>query len=340
MTLTAAHSPAAIAEVKVSDRTDFEVRQDSNAPFVMRGLVRDWPLCEVARRSSSALGDYLLTFYSGEPVHLMTAAASIEGRLFYDGDFRRLNFRTVAMGFREALAAIQTLPPSGSAGTVYMGSAAENKHWPGLARQNPMPLLGDDVNPNLWIGGRTIVGPHNDYPENIACVVAGRRRFRLFPPEQIANLYIGPYELNPAGRPVSFVSPTQPDLARYPRYAQALSASSEAILEPGDAIFIPSMWWHSVESLEPFNMLVNYWWETPGASPSRVEAALVHALLAMTPLAEPHRLAWKAVFEHLVFRANGDPTAHIPPEIRGMLGELSPDLRDKMRALIRRSLMD
>jgi hypothetical protein len=338
--MTPVHSPAAVMEAEIGDRAAFEARQASNGPFVMRGLVRDWPLYLAGRQSTDALRDYLLTFYNGDPVHLMTAPSSIEGRLFYDHDFRRLNFRNVATGFREALAAIQALPASGTADTVYMGSAAENKHWPGLARQNPMPLLGDDVNPNLWIGGRTIVGPHNDYPENIACVVAGRRRFRVFPPDQIANLYIGPYELNPAGRPVSFVSPTDPDHARYPRYAQALGASSETILEPGDAIFIPSMWWHSVESLEPFNMLVNYWWETPGASSSRGEAALVHALLAMAHLADHQRLAWRAVFEHLVFRVNGDPTAHIPDEIQGMLGKLTPDLRDKMRALIRRSLME
>ena len=117
------------------------------------------------------------------------------------------------------------------------------------------------------MGNRAVVGPHNDHPDNIACVIAGRRRFRLFPPEQFANLYIGPLELNPAGRPVSFVSVNAPDLARYPRYARALEASREAELEPGDAIYIPSMWWHSVESLEPFNLLVNYWWEAPAPMP-------------------------------------------------------------------------
>ena len=77
-----------------------------------------------------------------------------------------------------------------------------------------------------------------------------------------------------------------------------------------------------------------------GANAARAEAALIHALLAMQPLTQQQRLAWKAVFDHLVFRVDGDPVAHIPAEARGLLGELTPDLRDRMRNLIRRSLLD
>jgi oxalate decarboxylase/phosphoglucose isomerase-like protein (cupin superfamily) len=190
------------------------------------------------------------------------------------------------------------------------------------------------------MGNRAVVGPHNDHPDNLACVIAGRRRFRLFPPEQFANLYVGPLERNPAGRPVSFVDVNSPDLAKYPRYARALEASRDAVLEPGDGVYIPSMWWHSVESLAPFNLLVNYWWEAPGVHAARAEAALIHALLAMAPLSSQQRLAWKAVFDHLVFRVDGDPLAHIPVAARGLLGELTPDLRDHMRNIIRRALLD
>jgi quercetin dioxygenase-like cupin family protein len=37
----------------------------------------------------------------------------------------------------------------------------------------------------------------------------------------------------------------------------------EAELSPGDAIFIPMGWFHHVEALERFNVLVNYWWDEP-----------------------------------------------------------------------------
>jgi hypothetical protein len=332
---------AALPEAVVTDRESFDLARRTAQPFVMRGLVRDWPACAAGRASPAELSRYLSEFYNGSPVHVFTGPANIDGRLFYMEDFRRLNFQAREVGFQEALEAILSLPAGDRTATIYMGSAAESRHWPGLARANPMQMLADDVNPNLWIGGRAVVGPHNDYPENVACVVAGRRRFRVFPPEQMANLYIGPLELNPAGRPVSFVSVTQPDFERFPRYANALAASREAVLDAGDAVYIPSMWWHSVESLEPFNMLMNYWWEEPRSASSRAESALIHALLTIAHLEPQQRVAWQAVFEHLVFRTtHSDPVAHIPPEIRGMLGELTPDIRDRMRNLIRKSLLD
>jgi cupin-like protein len=332
-------SPAPLREIAVSTREQFEAVILARAePVVMRGLVRDWPLTRAALQSDDALSNYLGGFHNGAPVSLMTGPPGIDGRLFYTEGFRRLNFQTREAPFAEALRAIRSAP-SDAPPVIYMGSASEARHWPGLARANPLPLLPATVIPNLWMGNRAVVGPHNDAPDNIACVVAGQRRFRLFPPEQFENLYIGPRDLNPAGRPVSFVSVTEPDLARYPRYARALAASREAVLESGDALYIPSLWWHSVESLSPFNLLVNYWWET-GASAARAEAALIHTLLAMDNLRPAQKHAWKAVFDHLAFRADDEPVAHIPPEVRGWLGALTPDLRDQMRNFIRRSLQE
>jgi hypothetical protein len=333
-------SPAPLPDRPIGSRKEFEAAvHERNEPFVMRGLVGAWELTAAAT-SFSTLTEYLRGFHNGTPVSLMSGPPAIEGRLFYMEGFQRLNFQCRELPFADALQAIFATAAHDSPPTLYMGSASEAKHWPGLADANPLPLLPREVVPNLWMGNRTVVGPHNDHPANIACVVAGRRRFQLFPPEQFANLYIGPLELNPAGRPVSFVAVNSPDLVRYPRYARALEASRDAMLEAGDAIYIPSMWWHSVESLEPFNLLVNYWWGAPGANAVRAEAALIHALLAMGPLTQEQRLAWRAVFEHLAFRVDGDPVAHIPTEARGLLGELTPDLRDRMRNIIRRSLLD
>jgi oxalate decarboxylase/phosphoglucose isomerase-like protein (cupin superfamily) len=60
---------------------------------------------------------------------------------------------------------------------------------------------------------------------------------------------------------VSMVHVTAPDFERHPRFAEAMKVAQVSELSPGDAIFIPRDWYHHVEALERFNMLVNYWWQ-------------------------------------------------------------------------------
>src|SRR5688572_703996 len=131
-----------------------------------------------------------------------------------------------------------------------------------------MPLVPGMV-PRIWIGNKIRVAPHYDLMENIGVCLAGRRRFTLFPPEQLPNLYPGPFELTPAGTPISLVDPQTPDLEKYPRYAEACANALQAELAPGDAIYLPCAWWHGVDALEPVSVLVSYWWnDVPKGSAS------------------------------------------------------------------------
>ena len=70
-----------------------------------------------------------------------------------------------------------------------------------------------------------------------------------------------------------------------------------AELEPGDALFIPSMWWHEVEALAPFNLLVNYWWRTTpdymDAPINALQHALQHALLSIAGLPPEEKQIWQ-----------------------------------------------
>jgi hypothetical protein len=165
-------------------------------------------------------------------------------------------------------------------------------------------------------------------------VVAGRRRFTLFPPDQLSNLYAGPFDFTLSGPPVSMVDLRNPDLDRYPRFAQALEQAQVAELGPGDALYIPYFWWHHVESLESFNVLVNYWWNparTLGGSPFDV---LLHGILTLRDLPPAQREAWRIVFDHYVFQRSGDPMAHLPPEHRGMLGPMTPERAREIKAIL------
>src|SRR5678816_275306 len=187
----------------------------------------------------------------------------------------------------------------------------------------------------MWIGNRIRVAPHYDLYETIGIVVAGRRRFTVFPPEQIGNLYAGPFDPTPAGTPVSVVDPQSPDLERYPRFTEAMETAQFAELEPGDAIYIPYHWWHGVDSLEPFNFFVNYWWSDATPELGRPYDALMYAFYALKHLPPDQRDVWRTMFDHYVFGANGDPGEHLPEHARGVLGELTPQLLARMRATLR-----
>src|SRR6201999_1875668 len=131
--------------------------------------------------------------------------------------------------------------------TYLPGLGAEN----GLALNDPM----FEANPptvSIWLGNRTLAATHYDLSNNIACCMVGHRRFTLFPPDQVANLYPGPLEPTPGGQVVSMVDFRDPDRARYPRFAEAEAAGQVAELDPGDILFYPALWWHQVEALDGF----------------------------------------------------------------------------------------
>ena len=149
-------------------------------------------------------------------------------------------------------------------------------------------------------------------------------------------MYIGPIGYAPTGTPISLVSFAEPDFQRFPRFRDALAAAQMAELGPGDAIYIPALWWHHVESLLRLNILVNYWWRPAGAPqvgvPSALDA-LLHCLLKFKDLPPEHRAAWGALFEHFVFNES-DPAAHIPAQRRGVLGPMTPEQAQQVRDFI------
>lgn len=328
--------PPPIREVTDVDLSRFheEVRP-ANQPVVMRGLVRDWPAVVAALEGDEAIASYLLECGPTKPVGAIAARPEIEGRFFYNDDLTGFNFiegrGRLADFLRDLLLARQqTRPPA-----MAMQSELIPDVLPAFAQANRLPLL-TDVAPRMWIGNRIRVSPHCDLMENVGCVVAGRRRFTLFPPEQVANLYPGPFELTPAGTPVSMVDPLAPDLETYPRFAQAWETAQQAELLPGDAIYIPYMWWHGVESLESVSFLVNYWWSDAPKGISTPYDAMLHAMLAFKHLPPAQRAVWRTMLDHYVFEADGDPAAHIPEHARGMMAPASPDLFARLRATLRK----
>lgn len=308
-----------------------------NEPAVLRGVARHWPAVEAGRRSSSALAGYIARFDRGNFVETLTGDPTIRGRYFYEDDLKSLNFTKEKSPIGATLERLlghrqDTEPPS-----IFIQSASIPENLPGFAEENVLTLPHPSATPRIWVGNAVTVATHYDLSDNIACVVGGRRRFTFFPPEQIANLYVGPIHFTLAGQPVSMVPLDAPDLERYPKFAEALETAQEAELEPGDAVFIPYFWWHHVQSLERFNVLVNYWWNEAEPGHGSPYDALLHAFLTLRSLPANQREAWRAVFDHYVFETGGDPVAHLPPDSRGALGPMTPALAAQIRAgLLRR----
>jgi hypothetical protein len=305
-------------------------------PVVMRELVSHWPAVRAARDSAGALKTYLSHLDNKTKVRAFVGSAETRGRMFYSAGFDGFNFQQVDGELRQLLSAIEQGTGSRH---IYMGSTPTAQLLPRFANENPLGLAeGKPTEPRIWIGSDSVVAPHFDESDNIACVVSGRRRFTLFPPDQVANLYVGPIDKTMAGQPASLVEIDNPDLERFPRFPEALKHGLEADLEPGDAIYIPALWWHAVRATGALNVLINYWWQDTPLDAGSPMVAIAAALLSIALLPEEKRLGWRSMFDHFVFRLNGDPAAHIPQHAQGVLGPSTPGLRHALRAFLIRAL--
>ncbi len=304
----------------------------SDSPRVLRGLVSDWPVVKAAKTSDRAFVDYLSGHYNQKPVNAFLAQADANGRIFYNENLDGFNFVQSQVYLDDALNKIveiagQTHPP-----TYYVGSLEIKDHLPDFGRDNKLDWQDIQVREGIWLGNQSVVAPHFDFPDNIACCVAGERRFRLFPPEQSENMYVGPLDFTPAGQPISLVDVNQPDLDKFPRFEQAMASAQVATLNPGDGIYIPSMWWHSVQGLQPVNGLVNYWWrETPAflGSPNQ---ALLHAILSIKGLPERQRKAWQNLFNFYVFDQPEGMYDHLPERVKQQQSAMTEITARKVRA--------
>jgi Cupin-like domain len=305
---------------------------ESTEPLVLRGLVAHWPMVRAARQSADAATRYLLGFYRDATVGAMLGAPEIEGRFFYNEDLSGFNFKPVKIRLDDVLAEITRHAGAERPPSIYVGSTTIDTALPGFREHNDLEFGARNPLVSIWIGNRARVAAHHDLPDNLACVVAGHRRFTLFPPDQLANLYVGPLDFTPAGQAISLVDFARPDYARFPRFAQALAAARVAEVAAGDAIFIPSMWWHHIEALDAFNVLVNYWWRQSPVYMDSPISALMLAIMTVRELPPAQRAAWENLFRHYVFEADETTSAHIPEKSRWSLGPLNEEAVREMRA--------
>lgn len=293
-------------------------------PVVLRGQMAAWPAVRKAQESDEALAAYLSRMDSGRPLAFMAGPPEIGGRFFYDEAVRGYNFQLRSGNLSGLLSHLLSQRAGPQRSAVYAGGAVAEDYLSSWQTENAFPFSPIEAEARIWIGNRTRISTHMDETHNVAAVIAGKRRFTLFPPDQLDNLYVGPLHFTIAGPPVSMVDLEQPDLARYPRFAEALDHALVADLEPGDAIYIPAIWWHNVRADAPFNVMMNYWWGDPDAGSAL--NALILAIKAVRDLAPEHRGAWRHWFDRFVFDDDASSIAlHLPAHAQGYAGPPSPE---------------
>jgi hypothetical protein len=301
-------------------------------PVVLKGLVADWPLVRAGLESNQSAVAYIRKFYRDATVGALLGAPEIEGRFFYNEDLSGFNFKAIKLKLDVMLDEVERHRDAVKPPAIYVGSTTVDTCLPGFRSENDLGFGDRQPLVSIWLGNRTRIAAHHDLPDNLACVVVGHRRFTLFPPEQLENLYIGPLDFTPAGQAVSLVDFTKPDLQRFPKFAEAVRHAQVAELSPGDALFIPSMWWHHIEALDPLNVLVNYWWRQSPAFMDSPIGALMYSIMTMRDLPKEQRDAWFNLFRHYVFEADDQTAAHIPEGARRALSPMDTDIARDIRA--------
>lgn len=329
-----------IEEVDCAESTAVPVHVlSSSRPLVLRNLIAHWPSVAAAANGKHSIAQYLQQFDKNIPLTVYRGEPEADGRVFYNDDMTDFNFERLSMPMRKVFEALFSSSDCESQSASYYVGSTMLDHWlPGFRKDNDLGL--EDLEPlvSLWFGNRSKIAAHYDFPSNIACNIAGRRRFTLFPPDQADNLYVGPIDFTPSGPAISLVDTSSPDFERFPKYKAAAEVSLSAELQAGDAIFIPSMWWHHVQALESFNVLVNYWWRSTPAYLGSPANALQHSVMALHGLPADQKRVWKEIFNQYVFNEDEKSFDHIPEHARGVLSNVDIEMAKAIRARLVRFL--
>lgn len=112
------------------------------------------------------------------------------------------------------------------------------------------------VRRKLWISRAGTMSPlHRDMPQNLLVQLIGRKTLWLAAPGEARNVY--PYSFLSGAPNLAHADLERPDLQRWPRSARV--RAQVGTIEPGEGVFIPSMWWHQVRT-DSTSVSVNVWW--------------------------------------------------------------------------------
>jgi len=321
------------------DNIPFDELFALDKPVILKGLVKDWPLVKTGQQGIFPAMQMLEDNYSQKPMLVYRAPASIKGRFGYNDNYTGFNFAAERSTIPSVLDIIRNELDKEEHEYLYVNSLILNEGFPALAASHSLAFNHPEFEQNqvlakIWIGTESLAACHFDQPKNLACCVLGKRRFTLFPPNQIENLYPGPLHPTPGGQVVTIANLAEPDFEKFPRLKTALENAWIADLEPGDGLYYPSMWWHEVTAFERFNIMVNFWWMTTERYKGNPMDVLLNGMMSLRDKPEDEKRAWKALFDYYVFGEGEVVREHLPPECQGALGEMTEINARRLRAML------
>lgn len=324
-----------VSEITSSALGDIDIAAiiEKGQPVILRGAYSDNSLVQAGLQSVDAAQDMICHFYNDKALTSFIAEPQHKGRFFYNSDITGMNFDTQLMALDDFFSG---LSDNAHSRAYYAGSTDMQTYFPNMLEELDLALSNavfKEYPPivSLWLGNQTTAAIHYDMSHNIAACMVGRRRFTLFPPSEIENLYPGPLFPTPAGQVVSMVDLWDPDYTQYPNFEKALSRAQCAELEPGDVLIYPAMWWHQVDALDEFNVLINYWWnEAPKFMDSPMNVILL-SMLALRDRPQAEKEAWRGLMDYYIFKDPETARDHIPKSAQGLLGPIDIETARRLR---------
>ena len=137
---------------------------------------------------------------------------------------------------------------------------------------------------NVWIGQPHVIAHcHYDGYHNFYAQLYGRKKFTLFRPTNWPGLYPFPF-LHPSHAQAQINVSERSDAARYPLIGSVEAV--EVVLEPGDLLYMPPLWFHHVESMS-VSISVNVWTDSK-------QTELVEKMFSVPPPLVDGALPWRS----------------------------------------------
>ncbi|KAG5749106.1 hypothetical protein H9Q69_011561 [Fusarium xylarioides] len=235
-----------IARIKLQSKLDFEQLVENRRPVIIESL--DLGGC-VDKWSP----EYMVQRVGQTKEIVVHECQSSTGKM----DFNSKNFRYVT----EPFSAFMAKAARGEA--VYLRALSEAKPTESPANlQDDFPTLADDFqlpeelglikdrmfSSVLRISGRAKMWLHYDVMANVYTQIQGSKRMVLLPPTDVNNLAFAPG-----------ASSSSLDVLAALDKQELVSTTNpyEAILEPGDLLYIPAMWLHTASPTTDLSVAVN-----------------------------------------------------------------------------------